>query len=155
MRIDHLFKHTEYIASVAAWIYDEFVIKTGGSISFNEVVAYLSNTNDRSFPMAFVAIVDNECVGTVSIFKNDLKTQEALTPWLASLYVSPRHRGQGIRYKLIKHVQEVVKELGYEAVYLRTEHTSEYYKSLGWIFAYNAVDEKGQETEVFKYTLMA
>lgn len=155
MRIDHLFKHTEYIASVAAWIYDEFVIKTGGSISFNEVVAYLSNTNDQIFPMAFVAIVDNECVGTVSIFKNDLKTQEALTPWLASLYVSPQHRGQGIGYKLIKHVQEVVKALGYEAVYLRTEHTSEYYKSLGWIFVYNAVDEKGQETEVFKYILMA
>ncbi len=154
MHIDHLHKHPEYIKPVAAWIYDEFVIKTDGSIGFDEVVAYLSNTNDKDYPMAFVAIANNESVGTVSIFQNDLKTQDALTPWLASLYVSPRHRGQAIGELLIKHVQKVVKELGFESIYLRTEHTSEYYKGLGWDFVCKAVDEKGQETEVFKYNLM-
>jgi len=43
-----------------------------------------------------------------------------------------------------------VKELGYEILYLRTEHTSEYYRRFGWEFLYKTLDEKGHETEVFR-----
>lgn len=42
-----------------------------------------------------IAVSDNECLGTVSIFENDLQTQKDLTPWLASLYVSLDYRGRG------------------------------------------------------------
>ena len=153
MYIDHLCNYPEHLEAVANWIYDEFVIKPKGSLSFKEVVEYLNKTNEESLPMTFVAILDNECVGTVSIFKNDLKTQETLTPWLASLFVNPEYRGRGVGEALINHVQHVVKELGYESLYLRTEHTSKYYRGLGWEFVYKTEDEKGQETEVFKYKL--
>ena len=153
MYIDHLCNHPEYIDIVSTWIHNEFVIKTKGSLNFKEVVEYLSNTNEKDYPMAFIALVDNACVGTVSIFENDLQTQKVLTPWLASLYVSPNHRGQGVGEMLISHVQDVVKRLGFENLYLRTEHTSEYYRRLGWEFVYKTEDEKGQETEVFKYKL--
>ena len=104
----------------------------------------------RTFPITLVAIKDDECVGTVSVFENDLKTQNDLTPWLASLYVNPQYRGQGIAEKLINRVKEVIEELGFKELYLRTEHTSEYYRRLGWEFVYKTHDEKGQETEVFK-----
>lgn len=153
MYIDHLCNHTEYINIVSTWIYDEFVVKAKGRLSFKEVVEYLSNTNKKDYPMIFIAIVDNECVGTVSIFENDLKTQKELTPWLASLYVSPDKRGQGVGELLINHVQDVVKGLGFETLYLRTEHTYEYYTRLGWEFVYKTEDEKCQQTEVFKYKL--
>lgn len=154
MYIDHLCNHPEHLETVATWIYDEFVIKAKGNLNFEEVVEYLNKTNKESFPMTFAAMINNECVGTVSIFANDLKTQDILTPWLASLYVDPEHRGKGIGEVLIEHVQHVVKELGYEALYLRTEHTSKYYRGLGWEFVYKTEDEKGQETEVFKYNII-
>lgn len=154
MYIDHLCNHSEYINTVSTWIYNEFVIKTGGSLNFEEFVEYLSNTNKKDYPMTFIAVVENECVGTVSIFENDLKTQKALKPWLASLYVSLEYRGQGIGERLISRVQDEVKKLGFNTLYLRTEHTSKYYRKLGWEFVYKTEDEKDQGTEVFKYELI-
>lgn len=153
MYIDYLCNHPEHINTVANWIYDEFVIKAKGTLSLGTVIEYFGNTQLKSFPITLIALVDGECTGTVSIFKNDLKTQRDLTPWLASLYVNPHYRGKGIAKELINKVQQVVKELGFKELYLRTEHTSEYYRRLGWNFVYKTHDEKGQETEVFKISI--
>jgi len=154
MYIDYLCNHPEYVETVANWIYSEFVVKSEKSFKkLEQIIEYFNNTNLTSFPITLIAVADNKCVGTISIFENDLKTQNDLTPWLASLYVSPYFRGQGIAEKLINRVQEVVKGLGFKTLYLRTEHTSEYYKRLGWEYVYKTNDEKGQETEVFRISV--
>jgi N-acetylglutamate synthase-like GNAT family acetyltransferase len=125
-------------------------VKANGTLSLDKVIEYFGHTQLKSFPITLIALVDGECAGTVSIFENDLKIQRELTPWLASLYVNPHYRGKGIAKELINKVQQVVKELGFKELYLRTEHTSEYYRRLGWNFVYKTHDEKGKETEVFK-----
>lgn len=128
---------------------DEFV-KGKSSWDLEKITQYFSETNLSSLPITLIAISDNECVGTISIFENDLKSQNELKPWLASLYVSPNCRGKRIAEELVNQVIATVKGLGYETLYLRTEHASEYYKKLAWEFLYKTHDEKGQETEVFK-----
>lgn len=67
--------------------------------------------------------------------------------------MGPYYRGQGIAEKLINKVEEVVKGLGFKTLYLRIEHTSEYYRRLGWEYVYKTNDEKGQETEVFRISV--
>jgi N-acetylglutamate synthase-like GNAT family acetyltransferase len=153
MYIDYLYNHPEYIKIVSSWIHSEFVVKAKGSLNLEKVAEYFSNTNIESFPITLIAIIDNECIGTVSIFQNDLKTRKDLIPWLASLYVNSDYRGQGIGEMLINQVKKVVKGLGFKSLYLRTEHTSEYYIRLGWEFVCKTQDEKGQETKVFKYQI--
>ena len=149
MVIENLYNHPEHVSMVSCWIYDEFV-KGKSSWSLEEVYLFFGKTNFRSFPITLIAISDERCIGTVSIFENDLKSQNVLKPWLGSLYVSPNYRGKGVAEKLINQVKVIVKELGYEILYLRTEHTSEYYRRLGWEFLFKTLDEKGQETEVYK-----
>ncbi len=39
--------------------------------------------------------------------------------------------------------------MGFDKLYLRTEHASRYYKRLGWEFIYQTIDEFGLETQVF------
>jgi len=117
------------------------------------ITEYFKSTSLTSFPITLIAVADNECIGTISIFENDLKTQNDLTPWLASLYVIPNYRCKGIAEKLINRVRDVVKDLGFKTLYLRTEHTSGYYKRLGWEYVYKTQDEKGQETEVFRISV--
>lgn len=154
MYIDYLYNHPEYIEIVANWIYNEFVIESEKSFEkLKQIIEYFKNTNSTYFPITLIAVINAECVGTISIFENDLKNQNELTPWLASLYVSPYYRGQGIAEKLINRVQEVVKGLNFKTLYLRTEHTSEYYRRLGWKYLYKTHDEKGQETEIFRISL--
>lgn len=154
MYIDYLCNNPEYVEIVAKWIYSEFVVESEMSLKkLEEINEYFKNTKLTTFPITLIAVVNNECVGTVSIYENDLKTQTELSPWLASLYVNSCYRGQGIAEKLINKVQEVVKHLGFKTLYLRTEHTSEYYKRLGWEYVYKTYDEKGEETEVLRISI--
>ena len=153
MKIEYLNRYPEYTEVVSTWIYNEFVNETS-DIKLEEIIEFLKNNKTDTFPITFVAIKNKECLGTISIFENDLKTQNELKPWLASLYVAPNHRGKGIANLLIENVLKKVKKMNYFHLYLRTEHTAEYYKKRGWSFLYKATDEKNQETEVYKYLLI-
>ncbi len=154
MVIEYLCDFPEHVETISLWIYNEFVVNSKGRSTLKEIVNYFSNASVDSFPITFIAIDDSKCIGVVSIFENDLKNQDKLKPWLAALYVEPTHRGGGVAKGLIDRVLEKTKELGYSEVYLRTEHTAEYYKTRGWNFVFKTTDEKGQETEVFKYSLV-
>src|SRR4051812_20450451 len=56
-----------------------------------------------SIPLTLVAAEGNEPVGSVSLVESDLTGWDHLTPWLASLYVRPDWRGQGIGKLLVGH----------------------------------------------------
>lgn len=81
MYIDYLCNHPEYVETVANWIYSEFVVKSEKSLKkLEQIIEYFKNTNLTSFPITLIEVADNKCVGTNSIFKNNLKTQNDLTP---------------------------------------------------------------------------
>ncbi len=153
MVIKYLCDFPEHVETISSWIYNEFVVNSKSTSTLSDIVNYFSKTSVDKYPITFIAIKDSKCVGVVSIFENDLKSQDKLKPWLAALYVEPTHRGRGIAKVLIDSVLEKTKKLGFSEVYLRTEHTADYYKSKGWDFVFKTNDEKDQETEVFKYRL--
>jgi thiamine pyrophosphokinase len=153
MTIDYLSNRPEYIETVASWIFTEFVISTPRTAPYEKILRNFSNTHRSELPVTLVAIEDGECIGTVSVFMNDFKTQSQLTPWLAALYVVPEYRGRGVAKNLIGHVYFIAKQLKYRCLYLRTEHASGYYERLGWSFVCRATDEYGIETDVYKYLI--
>lgn len=149
MEIVYLFNYPQYIETVSKWIYDEFVVKSGSTMTLEKVNQYFSNTSIKNFPITLIAVIDNKCVGTVSLFENDLDTQDVLHPWLASIFVEPTFRKLGIAEKLTNKLLSIAGNLDYEKLYLRTEHTSEYYRARNWSSLGKAFDGKGQETEIF------
>lgn len=154
MNIDFLKYHPDKINEVSKMIFKEFVVKTGSKMTLEDVVNHMSNAKDNTLPITLVAFEKGECLGTVSIFENDLKTREMYKPWLASLYTKPEHRGRGIGKMLIDKTIDVVKELGFNELYLRTENASDYYKSRGWTFLETVSDEKYEKIDVFKIKCM-
>lgn len=153
MKIDYLCNRKEYINVVSKWVFDEFVVGSGSKSSIEDLIEFFSSTSVDDYPITFVAYNESGCLGAISMFENDLKTQNELKPWLASLYVAPQNRNQGVAEELIKSVIQKTEELGYSELYLRTEHTSTYYKKRGWEFVYKTHDEKGQETGVYKFKI--
>ncbi|MGE6256925.1 GNAT family N-acetyltransferase [Heyndrickxia sporothermodurans] len=153
MIIDFLAHHSNYVEDVSNMIYKEFVLNTNSSKTFDEVFTYFSNTNMNTFPITLIAIEGDECLGTISIFENDLKSREEYKPWLASLYTKPEHRNKGVGKQLIDGTLKVVKELGYKELFLRTETASDYYKNRGWHLVESVSDESGQNIDIFKYDL--
>ena|SRR5690625_2190374 len=153
VKIDFLSNQPEKITEVSEMIFEEFVLKTGSDMKFESVVKHFSNTKNNTFPITLIALENEECLGTVSIFENDLKTRDMYRPWLASLYTKPEYRGRGVGEVLISKTKDVVKELGFSELYLRTEDASDYYRKRGWTYLETVSDEKYEETDVFKFNL--
>lgn len=154
MEIVFLVHQPEKIEEVAEMVYDEFVVKSGSSMQFESVLKHFSNTKLTTYPMTLIAVKNGICLGTVSIVENDLAIRKTYKPWLASLYTKPQYRGQGVGQKLVEKTIEVVKDLGFQTLYLRTEEASDYYKRIGWTYVETVADENYEKIDVFKVNLL-
>ncbi|MBU3143814.1 GNAT family N-acetyltransferase [Clostridium sp. CF012] len=152
MEIVHLIDNKEFINEVAGWLYKEFVQNIRNDIDLDYVIRALHNRRKDSTPITLIAVEDNICLGTITLFQNDLKTMQ-LTPWLGALYVKDIYRARGIAEKLMNELELLTKKLGFKDLYLRTEHTAAYYRKLGWKYICKTKDELGIDTEVFKKEL--
>lgn len=72
MIIDTLSNHPEQLKVVATMIHTEFVQKKKGTAPYEKVKAFLDKKTSEPYPMTFVALDDVTCIGTVSLFENDL-----------------------------------------------------------------------------------
>lgn len=124
-------------------------------MSFDDVVEFFSNTHSSKFPITFIAILDHQCVGTVSIVENDFKKRTHYKPWLASLYVEPIYRKRKIGMYLIDALLKHLSLLGFREVYLKTENAAEYYKNRGWNFVESVLNDQNGYINIFKYTLVS
>jgi len=148
MRIEYLCDHIGFADTVARWIYDEFIAGIKVDLSYEDILAAITKCCRQKLPMRLIALVDDTCVGTVSLVQNDLRCRE-YSPWLAALYVDKDYRNQGIGEQLINAVIDVARKLGHEKLYLRTEHASDYYRKLGWAFVETCEDDYDLKPDVF------
>ena len=94
----------------------------------NRMQTYL-NTN--FIPSTFIA-KDNALSGSCAIIEHDMETRPQLTPWLASVFVAPEYRQQGIGSKLVLHAMTQAKKEGISTLYLFTPDNKTFYLKLGW-----------------------
>jgi len=74
-----------------------------------------------------------DVMGSVSLIEDDeLDGFRHITPWLASLYVTPAHRGRGLGSLLVRHVVDQARAMGIERVHLFTAGQTDFYRALGW-----------------------
>lgn len=87
---------------------------------------------DDPIPSTYIGLIEGELAGSASIVQYDMDTHKELFPWLASVFVKPALRKQGIGQKLVLHVMQQARELGVKELYLFTDKQKEFYKKLGW-----------------------
>ena len=132
MIIESLADHPEYVKVVTDWIYYEFFENIRDGVPYEQIHDTFKGMTRNEIPCTFVAVENGECLGTGSLWANDLTPRPDLTPWLGGLYISEAHRNKGIAKVLMEKVTDTARELGYKILYLRTESASEYYAKLGW-----------------------
>jgi GNAT superfamily N-acetyltransferase len=133
MRIESIAAHPEPIETMARWQFGEWGhLEPGDSLEAR--IAYLRRqaTNPGRIPMTFVALDDDEPLGSASAVEHDMSTHPELTPWLASVYVKPEARGRGVASALVQRVMQEVAALGTMRLYLYTESARGLYEKLGW-----------------------
>ncbi|MGM9967643.1 MULTISPECIES: GNAT family N-acetyltransferase [unclassified Rummeliibacillus] len=154
IEITLLSENKEFVKAVSQMVYKEFVLPSSSKMSFDDVVDFFSDTYSSKFPITFIAILDHQCVGTVSIFENDFKKCTHFKPWLASLYVDPNYRERKIGISLIDALLKHLVSLGFREVYLKTENAAEYYLNRGWEFVESVLDDRNVNLDIFKHNLI-
>ncbi|MDR2023168.1 MAG: GNAT family N-acetyltransferase [Hungatella sp.] len=67
------------------------------------------------------------------IIENDFHDRKDLSPNLCALYVKENYRGQGIAKYILDFSRKDLSNMGFEKIYLITDHT-EFYEKCGWDF---------------------
>ena len=128
--IHYLADHPEHIPTCARWEHETWG-KSGGKTMADAIGSYTGTRRD-GLPLTLTATVGDEIVGMVSLWTSDCPLRPDLTPWAASLYVSPTARRRGIGPLLFARIQEEAARLGIRRLYLMTQHSQAVYQTTGW-----------------------
>jgi GNAT superfamily N-acetyltransferase len=135
------------IPQVAQWLWVEWARRKGRTLDM--VTDRLTARAASGGPeQTFVALDGGTPVATASFVASDLVSRPDLTPWLASVFVDPLHRGRGHAVRLVRRVEEVARATNTETLWLYTEDAEMLYAKLGW-------ETVGPETDhAIRVTLM-
>jgi GNAT superfamily N-acetyltransferase len=132
MQISYLADYPQYLPTVAGWIFDEWGWEMPGSTLEGIRAEFSLHLNRDCIPLTLLALVEQQPVGTASIFRHDMDIRMDLTPWLAAVYVAPEFRGQAIGSQLVRGIEAAAIRLQLERLYLFTPDQEAFYARLGW-----------------------
>jgi len=94
-----------------------------------------------------------EIIGGYGLIDNDFMAKTDLCPWLCALYVEPTERGQNLGAQLLAHSRKEAAKLGYENVYLNTDHIG-YYEKYDWRYIGDFTHISGTPARVYEADVM-
>lgn len=87
---------------------------------------------NEALPQWYVLLDEaGEIVGGCGLIQNDFVDRIDLFPYLCALFIEPRARGRALGAALLEHARKEGSRLGFQKLYLCTDHTS-YYERYGW-----------------------
>lgn len=129
-----------HLPMLARWHHAQWAtLYTGWTerIALEELQSHAASAG--SVPTTIVAEADGHPLGSVSLVDCDSPDLSAFEgPWLASLYVVPAARGQGLGEALVRAVVAHAAAAGLPRLRLFTPAHRAFYERLGWAFEASA-----------------
>jgi len=155
-KVELLVDHPEALSSLRELFEREWAPYYGPDGPGHATTDLLESCNREELPIAVVAILDGEVVGTAALKTESVSTHKHLAPWLAALIVRPEFRRRGIAERLIAAIEKKAQELGFHSIYVGTGEGSgtpeSALRNRGWEFV-----EKGpyfvSEVSIFQKAL--
>jgi predicted N-acetyltransferase YhbS len=140
------------IPEVAGWLHNEWGHLTPGSSLERTITRLRERTENDTIPLAFVALEDDQPVGTISLVPHDMEIRMNLTPWIASVFVKSDARNRGIGSQLMHFAEEEFRRLGFTTIFLFTPNKQRMYARLGWQ-QIEDVEYRGEQVSIMKKDL--
>ena len=121
----------ELLETLARWHQAEWSQLNPGETLEQRINRMQPFLNDELIPGTYIAI-DDDLYGSAAIVENDMVSRPDLSPWLASVFVTPEYRDQGIGSALVRHVMQQAKQGNIKKLYLYTPGREAFYLKLGW-----------------------
>ena len=133
-KIVNLADAPEFLEEVSRWLWLEWAKADGYTLE--EIVYRTKYASQKdTVPQTLVAVRDGKPVGVVSLWLNDLKTRQDLSPWMATLYVKDEYRNL--------HIGQLLQRASIKL--------DNYYEKLGWQFVEKAPEVGGVMEKIYRY----
>ena len=132
MKIEYLADHPDRLETLALWHHEEWHDLNPGDTVAQRRARMRAHLAKRQIPTTFVALDGDTLLGSACLLADDMHQHRDLTPWLASVFVAPEHRGGGVGRALVGRVVEEARALGVETLYLYTPDRERFYARMGW-----------------------
>lgn len=112
----------------------------------------MRNEQFTEWERVFIAIENDDIAGYCTIAKTDCIPDVPYTPYIGFLFVGEKFRGNRISQKLIKKAMAYAKKLGFDKIYLISDHDNLYEK-----YGFSVIDKKlaywGAEEKIYMQCL--
>jgi GNAT superfamily N-acetyltransferase len=132
MQIASIADHLDLVPVIAKWHFAEWghLDPDGTLASWTEGLGH--RTKREAIPTTYVALEEDELLGSVTLVEQDMLTRPDLSPWVAGVYVAAAQRHRGIGSALVGHAVRQAAQMGIERLYLYTHPARAFYQKLGW-----------------------
>lgn len=138
--------HPEYSERAIDW----FASKWGIDRKEYEKTIYECINNKESIPQWYLAINENdEIIGGCGLIQNDFVDRTDLFPYLCALFVEEKARGNSLGAKLLENARIDAGRLGFDKLYLCTDHTS-YYEKYSWKYIATGHHPWGEASRIYE-----
>jgi GNAT superfamily N-acetyltransferase len=153
-RIEYLADYPEHADACAAWTYGRWSVQKKGRTLEYVLGLFKAGAQKDKLPLTLVVLNDENDmpVAMASLWEKDgtIWTDDAITPWVACVYTHYRYRGRGFAKALLSRLEEELKRLGFDHVYLQSGSAASLYIEAG----YDEVETvKSEETKAGTQTL--
>lgn len=111
-----------------------------------------SSLSEQALPRFYLMVEGDLVIGCYALLTNDLISRQDLLPWLACLYVEKPCRGRALGGRLLEHGVSEARRLGFEKVYLTTNHDG-YYEKYGWVRMEDGFNLFGERGRIYFFDL--
>lgn len=97
----------------------------------------------------FLLVDGDKLISFLTLSAQDCISEPSFTPWLGFFHTAPEYRGKRYGKLLIDHACQVAKEIGYQTIYIATDHVN-LYEKYGFTYLENRMDIWGIDSRVYK-----
>src|SRR3989441_75245 len=127
MEMGYLADHLKFLPTVAQWHHQEWGYLRAGDTLEARMERLRNECGHAEIPTTVVAIENGAVLGSAMLIEHDMDSRPDLSPWLASVFVAPERRRQGMGAALVRRIIDEGRVLGERRLYLYTPDAEEFY----------------------------
>lgn len=123
----------QHLPQLARWFHAEWAYLHPGHTLQDRIQELSTYLRRDLLPECYVMEdAKGNLIGSASIVNCDMDTREDLFPWLASVYVDPLRRKEGLGSKIVTATIKKAHDMGFEKLFLFTPNQAPWYAKMGW-----------------------
>lgn len=150
MKIIGLREHPEYLDKAIQYIFSKW-----GNVNnypcYHDCIEHSIKVKSE-LPRWYLLEDEGEIIGCAGLLINDFISRMDLCPWISSMYIEEKRRGNAYGALLIDHIRQDAKKAGFSQLYLCTDHVG-YYEKYGFTHIGTGYHPWGESSRIYECEL--